>query len=368
MNLSSAFSNGDLLQQIADRSLDVFFLYNLHTRRFEYVNEVFEEVWGRSKPRIHANIEQLLATIHPDDLPYLNKSYERLLTSAFRQSTEFRIKLANHSEKWINLTAYVLLQNGQRQCIAGFASDITHHKENEIVANKFSAHKNAMLEMMAHDLGGPLGIVQALSEKLESLGRETGLAAIEENATLIHQTIRKSIHLIHELLETEYLESSKTAIKKQRIELIEQVESLLAGFRRTDPNNHKQFELQSSSPRIVVHVDQTKFLQVISNLVSNAIKFTQDNGRIILRVEQRLQSILISVSDDGIGIPAHLQGVLFDRFTTARRPGLRGEETVGLGLSIVKRIVELHEGKVWCESQENKGSTFYIEIPTISEP
>ncbi len=72
------------------------------------------------------------------------------------------------------------------------------------------------------------------------------------------------------------------------------------------------------------------------------------------------------MTDKGIGIPKDLQPVLFERFTKARRPGLKGEETMGLGLSIVKRIVELHQGKVWVESQENKGTTFFIELPGIA--
>lgn len=69
------------------------------------------------------------------------------------------------------------------------------------------------------------------------------------------------------------------------------------------------------------------------------------------------------MSDDGVGIPASLQCLLFDRFTKARRPGLHGEETVGLGLSVCKRLVEMHGGKIWVESEENKGTTFFVEIP-----
>jgi two-component system sensor histidine kinase VicK len=73
--------------------------------------------------------------------------------------------------------------------------------------------------------------------------------------------------------------------------------------------------------------------------------------------------VLITIQDNGIRIPAHLQEGLFEKFTKARRPGLRGEESVGLGMSIIKTIVEWHQGKIYFESEENKGSTFYIELP-----
>jgi two-component system sensor histidine kinase VicK len=166
------------------------------------------------------------------------------------------------------------------------------------------------------------------------------------------------------LLEKEFLESSQTALKRQRIELVEQIQSMLEGFERMDQNDHKHFEFESSAAQVFVQVDQTKFMQALVNLVSNANKFTHTNGHIRVTVQEKAGSITLSVSDDGIGIPKDLQPHLFERFTKARRPGLKGEETVGLGLSIVKRIVELHGGKIWAESEENKGSTFFIELPS----
>jgi two-component system sensor histidine kinase VicK len=277
---------------------------------------------------------------------------------------EFRIRPKHESEKWINATAYVILQNGQRQWIAGFADDITHYKESAITANSYSIHKNAMLEMLAHDLGGPLGAVQQIAARLERRSREAGQDKIADEVKIIHQTVSQSIHLIHELLEQEYLESSQVGVKFSRVELIEQIHAMLEGYRRMDPEQHKHFTLQSSDPHIFAEVDQTKFMQAIGNLVSNALKFTHPGGHITIHVQELLQRVRISVTDDGIGIPEHLQPHLFERFTPARRPGLLGEATTGLGLSIVRRTVELHGGKIWVESKENEGSTFTIDIPS----
>ncbi len=138
---------------------------------------------------------------------------------------------------------------------------------------------------------------------------------------------------------------------------------MLAGFERMNQDDHKHFEFESPAAQVFVRVDQTKFMQALVNLVANANKFTHTNGHIRVAVQENAGSITLSVSDDGIGIPKDLQPVLFERFTKARRPGLKGEETVGLGLSIVRRIVELHGGKIHVESQENKGTTFFIELP-----
>jgi len=80
-------------------------------------------------------------------------------------------------------------------------------------------------------------------------------------------------------------------------------------------------------------------------------------------VKERANTVLVTVADTGIGIPEKYHATLFEKFTRARRPGIKGEPSVGLGMSIIKTIVEWHKGKIWFESAENKGSTFYIELP-----
>jgi two-component system, OmpR family, sensor histidine kinase VicK len=363
MSISSHISDHEILRQITNRSLDAFFIYNLQTERFEYVNSIFEEISGFNGEAINESRAELLSLIHEEDVPLLQKAYERLRHTAFRQSVEVRIRTEAQSEKWIQLTAFAIINDQQRILIAGFGSDISFQKENEAYANKFSTHKNAILEMMAHDLGGPLGAINGLATQLEEVADKNALKNIAEPARLIRKTAQKSIDLIHQLLEKEYLESPETALKKQRVELLEQIEFLLDGYRSMDVKARKQFELKCDADSVFVSIDQNKFLQVLNNLVSNAVKFTSENGHITIGVVRQTNTLLISVEDDGIGIPLDLQPFLFDRFTKARRPGLLGESTVGLGLSIVKRIVEMHRGRIWAESRENEGTRFYIEIP-----
>jgi len=101
----------------------------------------------------------------------------------------------------------------------------------------------------------------------------------------------------------------------------------------------------------------------INNLISNALKFTPDGGNIDLFVKENKEDIIISITDNGIGIPAKYHTTLFDKFSKARRPGLKGEPSTGLGMSIIKTIIEWHGGQIWFDSEENKGTTFYIRLP-----
>jgi two-component system sensor histidine kinase VicK len=106
-----------------------------------------------------------------------------------------------------------------------------------------------------------------------------------------------------------------------------------------------------------------KFFQIIHNLISNAIKFTHDNGEIDIIVEEREGSFVISVRDNGIGIPGDMHDKLFSKNTPAGREGLNNERSSGMGLHIVQMLVGLLNGKVWFKSEENNGSTFSIELP-----
>jgi two-component system sensor histidine kinase VicK len=162
-------------------------------------------------------------------------------------------------------------------------------------------------------------------------------------------------------------------LRKERTDLVAIFRTTLEDYQRGGAIIAKQFILSAGTPSIYLAIDSLKFLQVINNLISNAIKFTKDNGRIEVRIEERQPAgnkvpvVRFSVADDGIGIPAKMQPVLFDKFTKARRPGIRGEKSTGLGLSVVKSIVELHGGNIWFESAEGKGTTFYVELPKVQQ-
>lgn len=96
--------------------------------------------------------------------------------------------------------------------------------------------------------------------------------------------------------------------------------------------------------------------------MTNALKFTKKQGEISLTLTDQTDSVLFTIRDNGIGTPEKFHPLIFEKFTEARRIGLNGEPTVGLGLSIVKTIVEWHRGNIWFESKENEGTTFYVEI------
>ena len=125
---------------------------------------------------------------------------------------------------------------------------------------------------------------------------------------------------------------------------------------------HIQIRFHAPAEPVYAGIRAPKFTHVLRNLLTNAVKFTPAGGQVTITLQKEGGKIMLQVSDTGIGIPAHLQESIFQKFTKANRLGTEGESTTGLGLYIVKQIVEKHKGKIWVESKENAGSTFFIQL------
>jgi two-component system, OmpR family, sensor histidine kinase VicK len=171
------------------------------------------------------------------------------------------------------------------------------------------------------------------------------------------------MQLIQDFIKQEFLESANVEVIKRRVDLVQAIRECMEEYQLAPATLGKTFHFHPASEKIYLELDDNKFMQAINNLISNAIKFTPDGGEITVALEEKEAAVFITVADTGIGIPAKYHATLFDKFTTARRTGVKGEPSVGLGMSIIKTIVEWHQGHIWLESQENQGTTFYIEIP-----
>ncbi len=121
--------------------------------------------------------------------------------------------------------------------------------------------------------------------------------------------------------------------------------------------------LISDVKAVYAMINHEKFPRVIDNLVSNALKFSKENDKVEIHLNRIKDRVIIKIVDHGLGIPKEMLPKIFDRFSGAGRTGLKGEQSTGIGLSIVKQIVESHNGKIYVQSVEGKGSMFTIELP-----
>ncbi len=350
------------LEHLAAKSHQIVFSYNVDKSVFEYLNDACESILQTNKEVLFTDSANILNAIHPEDVTYVHKAYEEIMNGEQRQDIEFRLLLPDQAIRWLCLTPYYLPNVDDKVLISGFAEDITARKAYNEVLKKYAAKKNSVLEILSHDLAGPLANIQGLTTVLSKKWKGKENATTDFILDSISKTCERSIRLIRDFVKHEFLESAGVELVKSRVNIKVVILEIIEQYKYSEQDIDKTFHLNSSSDELYVYIDEIKFSQVINNLISNAIKFTHEKGIISTTITEQENSILITVQDNGIGIPKSLQEGLFEKFNKARRPGVKGEPSVGLGMSIIKTIVEWHNGKIWFESEENVGSTFFIEI------
>ena len=158
-------------------------------------------------------------------------------------------------------------------------------------------------------------------------------------------------------------------MKKEFTELVSFINGIIQSNSFLAKDKELTINFKSNIPKIDIDINQSKFSRVINNLLVNAIKFSNRKADILVSAEAQTdrEKVIIKVQDNGIGIPDSMKSIIFDKFTKASRRGTEGEKSLGLGMSIVKRIVELHNGHIWLESKENVGTTIFIELSLPTE-
>ncbi len=226
-----------------------------------------------------------------------------------------------------------------------------------------SQEKDRILRAVAHDLRNPLGGIASLSgvmveESEHDRDMQMQLALIKDTAT-------DSLELINEILEA--TQNSPEGFKKQWVDVNAMLNNSVELLRFKAAEKHQQILLTGLDTSLDININREKIWRVLSNLISNAIKFSPVDSMILVRAIQKKDHIVVSVKDEGIGIPDNMKEKVFNMFTDAKRPGTIGEKSFGLGLSISKQIIEKHNGNIWFESEVDKGTTFYISLPATGK-
>lgn len=352
-------NTSDNLFYLAERSSALFSIFDLGSGRFTYMNPTCMTFFGVDNENTDPDF--LFAMIHADDKGHIAESITACISGDFICDVECRIMQGNNL-RWLRITPFLNTEENQKTLVIQ-AEEITTTKENAKVLHDHNIKKNSILTMLAHDLAGPLGAIQNFAALL---GRETSILGnkrLDKYIDSIERISKNSINLIHAFIEREFLESASVRLVKKRVNLVERINIALTTFMDMRNDLSLEIEFLYSSDKIFVEIDEDKFMQVINNLVSNALKFTPKRGEIKINLEQKNEGVLISISDTGIGIPKAFHDTLFEKFTNAGRIGLNGEVSTGLGMSIIKTIVEWHDGLIWFESEVNVGTTFFIKIP-----
>ena len=221
--------------------------------------------------------------------------------------------------------------------------------------------KDEFLSVASHELRTPLTTIKGYTQLLAQTVNDL---AVEERSTYLNAVlgeIERMMGLISELLDVSRIETNRLQIHPQPVRWVEFLERRATAFRVQHPT--RQVRFVSSAMDVIVHADPDRMRQVVDNLLSNAIKYSPDGTEIEVSARLEGQVILTSVADQGIGIPSDEIPRLFERFHRARNVSSRYYGGLGLGLYIARAIVEAHDGEIFVESEEGKGSVFTIRLP-----
>jgi two-component system sensor histidine kinase VicK len=223
--------------------------------------------------------------------------------------------------------------------------------------NTNSQEKDRILRTVAHDLRNPIGGILSLTNMML---HDEYTEEQKELIALVNSTSQNTIELINEILDATNNKIGKS--NKELVDINELVNNSveILSFKASEKDQKIITQLTGKPEKLLV--SRERIWRVISNLISNAMKFSPVGSIIYVDVIADDREVKISVKDSGIGIPDNIKNEVFNIFTDAKRPGTAGEKSFGLGLSICQQIIENHDGKIWFDSEVDKGTTFYITL------
>jgi anti-anti-sigma factor len=292
---------------------------------------------------LEAMIDDLVS--HPEK--YANNENENMLHSGERV--------------WISWTNTTLSDtNGEIREILCVGNDISKIKEAEEALKQMDKRKSRFVANVSHEFRNPLNNMQlSLTHVLDGLAGEINEEQ-REALTITLKSTQRLIRLVNNILDLSKIEAGKVKLKKESVGIIALAEEVLADDSNEISKKNLVLEKEFSERAGEVLADRDLLTDVLINLLGNAVKYTPSGGRITLRLSGTEEEVRFEISDSGPGIAREDFGKLFDEF---ERVTAEKQEGTGLGLPIAKKIVELHQGKIWVESELGQGSQFIFTLP-----
>jgi PAS domain S-box-containing protein len=288
----------------------------------------------------------------------LEEVYRAVKETGKADIAELPYTFPDNRSGWVEIRAYRTLDGG----LAFFFRDISERKTAQQQLQDADRRKDEFLAMLAHELRNPLAPIGAAAQLLQ-IGKLDD-SRVHQTSQIIGRQVQHMTSLVDDLLDVSRvtrglveLESAVIDIGRVVADAIEQVTPLIRARR-----HHLGLHLTPTTP--LVMGDRKRLVQVLVNLLNNAAKYTREGGELLLKTEVRGSHVLIQVSDNGVGMAPELVSRAFDLFAQAERTSDRSSGGLGLGLALVKSLVNLHHGTVSCESPGlGKGSTFTVCLP-----
>ena len=326
-------------------------------------------IFGCQPEDVRDNFEAIAKALHPDDAERVVKDIEYSAEHLSYFTCEFRTQIPGRPVQWIfSRSSPERLPDGSITWY-GFNANITERKkvEEELIKAKERAEesdrlKSAFLTNMSHEIRTPMNGILGFAELLKEpdLSPENLLKYIN----IIEKSGTRMLNIINEIVDISKIESGQMEINLKKLNIRELFDNLFVFFK---PNADQKgisfswdFKWNEADP--VVCTDSDKLYTIVTNLIKNAIKYT-DKGSVVFGIKLETDTFLFYVTDTGVGIPEVRHKAIFERFVQADISDIQARQGAGLGLAIAKSYTEMLSGKIWLESKPGSGSTFYVRLP-----
>lgn len=369
---------GDLhFQRFAESSDDVFWLADLESGTLLYVSPRFEQLWGVRADMLLRDPSQWNKAVMPADAKKLPLPFFAEAPANEESVREYRITARTGETRWIRDRRFHLRDGeGTALRVGGIAEDVTERKEAEIereallarerdartAAEAIVSAKDEFLAVVTHELRSPLNAIRGWAHVLRHGGalNDTQLKALDA----IDRNTQTQAHLVDDLLDSQRIVCGTLQLDLSRTPLADLVNEAVANVQPAAQAKRIRLEVHHDTALGIVRADPDRLRQAIFKLLANAVKFTPEDGIVIVRSQRREHCVAIEVRDTGIGLDAAQLPFVFERFQQADSSSTRRANGLGLGLSLARQLVELHGGRIGAASEGvGFGSTFTIELP-----
>jgi PAS domain S-box-containing protein len=333
---------------------------------FTYVNQRLRDYLGSETMRA----ADWRDAIHPDDLPRLElfrESSRAVHSQAVHQiaSDEFRVRRHDGEYRWFYVqTAPVLDSDGTAACRIGSATDIDELKRAQGALVEANQRKDEFLATLAHELRNPLAPIRFA---LEGLKEDVSPLVSAHARTVIERQVKQLVRLVEDLLDVSRITTNKIRLRRERVRLADLIEVALESAVPLAKAAEHRLDIKPPPPTVWIHGDAARLVQVFSNVLNNAVKFTPRGGQISVTAEVEGRDAVLRIRDTGIGIAPEALPHLFEMFHQEGNILDRTTGGLGIGLTLAHRLIEMHDGRIDVRSAGmGKGTEVEIRLPTTT--
>jgi PAS domain S-box-containing protein len=346
---------------LSENSQDSISRFDRQHRRI-YINQAGIKVLGVSSEFLIGKTPEESGIYNEEQSVIFKNTIEKAFTTKQPQFEQYCIKNGNGSNYYDLRLFPEFNDKNEVVSVLGVSRDITILKESEIKLRQLNADKDLFISILAHDLRNPFNSIMGLSQLLLDDLQKMDPYTVEKYVEVINTTSQKTYNLLEDLLLWTRSQSGKLDFKPRIIDFAKTCEDTIDNMRTTAVSKKITINY-SGTGNMTLLADEDMLKVVLRNLISNAIKFTHEEGQINIIAGVKASDLAVTVSDNGVGIASGKINDLFDISKIVSTKGTSNEKGTGLGLLLCREFVEKHGGRIWVESIEGKGSDFKFTLP-----